>query len=280
MKTFDTVVVSNLKAIYNGFESDKFFFLKVEINDNNFENKYGLPGQFYEIKLDNGKNFALRKPISIYDIVEIEPERTQIVFLIKIVGDGTESLSSLNQGDMLNLLGPLGNSFAIENYKKYLFITGGCGYAPLFYFKKSLLKQTIFQQPEIKWIHGGRDKNEIFNSDVICTDDGSIGYKGNVIPQLIDFIQNYESKFDLKDLKIISCGPKPMLKAVTQFCIQKNIKIDVSLEEYMACGVGVCYGCTVKTKQMINNVQHISYQRVCKDGPVFDGYSIIWDDED
>ena len=282
MKTFNTKTVSSDNAVYQGAKSLNYFMLTVEVNDSNIDNKYGLPGQFYELALPDNDIFRLRIPISIYDIKEHDNEipTTQISFLVKLIGQGTRKLSELKLGDNLNLLGPLGNSFTASNFKKFLFITGGCGYAPLFFFKKQLQLNNINNDIELFWIHGGRDKNEIFESDVICTEDGSVGYKGNVIPQLEKFLLDFESKYNLSNLKIISCGPKPMLKAIIDICKTKNISIDVSLEEYMACGVGVCYGCAVKVKQMINNTENSTYLRVCKDGPVFNGHNIIFDDND
>lgn len=275
MKIFDTTVIENTNMIYKSVESENYKLIKVKPNCNdNFD--LGSPGQFYELSINNDQDFKLRVPISIYNI-----ENNQIQFLIKIIGNGTKKLAQLKEGDTLNLFGPLGNTFDLkennfQNITNLLFVTGGCGYAPLVYYKEYLRKHSKFSDINIKWIHGGKNKNEIFESDISCTDDGSYGIKGNVLESVENFITDYESKFNLKTLKIVGCGPKPMLIAVHKICSSMNIAFDVSLEEYMACGAGVCYGCAVK---VINSDGTRDFKRVCKDGPVFNAYDIDWKSE-
>jgi dihydroorotate dehydrogenase electron transfer subunit len=217
------------------------------------------PGQFCQLRPAEDTFPALRKPISIYKVTD-----GKIQFLIKNVGEGTNRLSRLMSGELLDVLGPLGNSFTIKNEQHVLLVSGGVGYPPL-----ALLK-TKLSAPHIHWLHGGRTGDDAFPADEIYTDDGSVGKKGLVIEGLKTYLEQHNVDI------IYACGPKPMLAACVQIAKTKNIPIQVSLESYMACGIGVCYGCVVAMKSEANASLH--YRRVCKDGPVFNGYEVNWDE--
>jgi len=253
MNIFKTKIVSHTMV------STNYLLVKVEALTKGNVN-LGLPGQFYEIK-PLGDNFQLRVPISIYDV-----EKQYISFLIKIVGEKTKRLQGLKAGDELDILGPLGNTFETEEDKKYLFVSGGAGYAPLNYLYSAYTHPT-----NITWIHGGRNKEEVHfartaERTIICTDDGSVGVKGLVTDEALKAIST--TKFD----KAFTCGPVPMMKALFEICQSANIPLIVSLEEYMGCGVGVCYGCAVKIKSESGAE---TYVRVCKTGPVFEAKNIV-----
>ncbi|HPM03271.1 MAG TPA: dihydroorotate dehydrogenase electron transfer subunit [Candidatus Cloacimonadota bacterium] len=231
-----------------------YFILSVKIEDK--LDAYGKPGQFYELKVNNTQR--LRIPISIYDV------RDNVVdFMIKDIGAGTHELGLYNENESIQLMGPLGNTFrqATDN-ENCLLITGGVGYAPLFFFKK------MNQQANIVWFHGGRDSQEVFPADRIYTNDGSTGIKGFVTADLKVYFN--ENKVD----RILTCGPRIMMKHIVDIA-QDHVKdIETSLEEYMACGMGVCYGCVTKIK----NGDDFVYKTVCKDGPIFQGSEVIWDE--
>ena len=229
---------------------------KADISDN-----LGLPGQFYELKAPS-ECFQLRIPISIYNA-----EGQIVSFLIKIVGERTKQLQQMRVGDELDMIGPLGNTFKVEENKKYLFITGGVGFAPLHYLYRHSKNNDII------WIHGGRDREEVNYIDdkhpvIICTDDGSVGRKGFVT----EFVKEALAKTTFH--KVYACGPVPMMKAVVEICKVAELPLIVSLEEYMGCGVGVCHGCAVKLRSKSGAE---SYVRVCKAGPVFDAKMIAWE---
>ncbi len=236
------------------FLTESYFLLKLQIN---YEaNSLGEPGQFYELKVPD--TVKLRIPISIYDA-----DNESVTFMIKIIGEGTLALSKLKIGDKLNALGPLGNTFTKpEKEKTHLLISGGVGYAPLFFLKKNNPACSF------TWFHGGRDKNEVFQADKIYTNDGSLGVKGFVTAELDTYLQN--NKTDI----IYTCGPKIMMKNIVAIADKYNVHVDASLEEYMACGMGVCYGCVTKIKHEDGFV----YKTVCKDGPIFKGSEVIWDE--
>jgi dihydroorotate dehydrogenase electron transfer subunit len=218
------------------------------------------PGQFFELKNPELTHPMLRKPISVYDV-----QSETVSFMIKRLGKGTEQLALLKAGDKLDLLGPLGNTFPLVKGDKAVLVSGGIGYPPLFFLKKQL----IGSGKQVYWLQGGRSKDDIFPADEIWTDDGSAGKTGFVTDGLLDYLKGNQTDV------IYACGPKPMLKACADIAAKHNIPIYVSLEEYMACGIGVCHGCAVKVKA--DNAIGVDYKTVCKDGPVFDAREVIWD---
>jgi dihydroorotate dehydrogenase electron transfer subunit len=256
----------NLKITQHTMLSSNYLLLKAttltDITD------LGLPGQFYEIKL-HGDGFQLRVPISIYNV-----ENNSISFLIKIVGEKTKKLKEMNVSDILDVIGPLGTTFEQVSgirVEQCLLVSGGCGYAPLNFLYHHLCGGD-FQSTNTTWIHGGKNADEVsFATNdtpiTICTDDGSIGEKGYVTEAVKSAIN--KTKYDI----VFSCGPIPMMKALHQLCQAENIPLIVSLEEYMACGVGVCYGCAVKVR---GKGGEELYVRVCKEGPVFDANDVVF----
>ena len=216
------------------------------------------PGQFVTVKLPQilpGQRLGI--PISVY-----QADESSFTLFIKILGEGTRILSHVTQDMELDVLGPLGNGFSIASHKNVLLISGGVGYPPLKFLKDMLV------DCQVTWIHGGRSSSDIFPCDFPCTEDGSQGKKGLVTSKLTELLKT--KKFDIA----YSCGPNPMLKAVAAILKENNIPLEVSLEEYMACGIGVCYGCAV---QVVSADKEPLYKRVCKDGPVFNANEIVWE---
>lgn len=210
-------------------------------------------GTFLNISL-NDSRFILRRPISIFSSNE---ENKQITIIYKTLGEGTKKLSEIREGNTLNVLGPLGTGFPIQDDSKtVLLIGGGVGVPPLYELGTRLKKEgkTVIS------VLGFRDKESIFAKEefeslgkvVICTDDGSYGKRGLVT----DAIEEEGIVFDT----LYACGPKMMLKAIDEK-YRESKKGYLSFEERMACGIGACYGCMTKTK--------VGLKRVCKDGPVF-----------
>ena len=216
-----------------------------------------VPGQFVMVECNKTNVPFLRRAISINQC------RDGIVSLMfAVVGDGTEALAMVEEGDSVSLLGPLGRGFDcnIEN-QKIAMIGGGIGKAPFEYLSDVLLAKNN----ELTFIVGGRTKAQLQGLDcynhknvklLYATEDGSLGEKG--------FVSQYFDQINDVD-RIYACGPTPMLAVVKKFADSKQIKCQLSLEGKMACGVGVCLGCTCKS----GNPDAAVYPKVCQDGPVF-----------
>jgi dihydroorotate dehydrogenase electron transfer subunit len=220
------------------------------------------PGQFVQAKVEDNPETFLRRPLSIHDV---DPEKNTIKILIQVVGKGTQKLSNLKEGEILNLIYPLGNSFSLPAENAHiLLIGGGCGVAPLLFLGKYLKSNGY--NPEI--LLGFRNSDRIIEYEeyktigtvYLTTEDGSKGEKGFVT----DHPVLKERRFD----HVYCCGPESMMKAVAGYCLKKDIVCEVSLENLMACGFGVCLCCVVNTVD--GNVC------TCTDGPVFNIKKLKW----
>lgn len=220
------------------------------------------PGQFIEVKVSKTYEPFLKRPISIYNV---DKENSIIEFIFQVRGRGTKILSEIQEGEMITVIGPLGNgTFNINNCKNIAIIGGGIGIFPLYELAKTSKGKT-----NINTYLGFRNKDfvvledefkEVSNSLTITTDDGTYGESGYAIDYLI-------SDFEKQNIDgIFACGPLPMLRKVKEFAESKNIYCQISLEQRMACGIGACMGCSVKAKTPEDSPW---YARVCKDGPVF-----------
>ena len=221
------------------------------------------PGNFAEIMINNSPEIFLRRPFSIFDV---DYEKNTITFFIKAIGKGTRLLGTLRQGDKLNIMYPLGNSFSSPPGKKVLIVGGGSGIAPFILLGRQLQEQGV----QMTFLFGGRDSDSIlmterfspFGEVLITTEDGSAGEKGLVTGHSIFS----DDKFDFDH--VYTCGPDPMMKAVAKIAMNKQVSCEASLENTMACGIGACLCCVVDTQK--------GYKCVCTDGPVFDVKNLKW----
>ncbi|MBN1781591.1 dihydroorotate dehydrogenase electron transfer subunit [bacterium] len=221
------------------------------------------PGQFVHMRVSTGLDPLLRRPFSIHRAHESAGE---IELLYRVVGSGTATLRDLKPGDVVNLMGPLGNGFDLEKPVDHaVVVAGGMGGAPVFYLIDALLKRN--KRVTLLW--GTRDGREIFDEAdfeargvalKIATEDASKGHNGLVTDLLKTFLAQHAGSAGLGGYV---CGPEPMIRAVQDIVRSTDFLWQASLEEQMACGVGVCLGCAVKLKTG-------EIQMVCKDGPVFD----------
>lgn len=218
-----------------------------------------MAGQFVEVYPDNGINL-LSRPISI---CEINKEEGILRLVFQIVGKGTKLFSELKFGDEVRLLGPCGNGYTLSEGKSVL-VGGGIGVPPLIETCKQLKGKKIV----VLGFRSGSFLVEEFEKlgakVYVATDDGSVGFKGNVV----DLLRAEGIKGDM----IYSCGPKIMLKFLSMYAEENNIPCQVSMEERMACGIGACVGCVVQIK----DGEGWAYKKVCKDGPVFDSREVCW----
>lgn len=220
-------------------------------------------GQFVNIRVNSSSEYLLRRPISI---CEINKDSNTFVVIYRAEGDGTKILSNLKEGELVDILGPLGNGYNIKSLttgQTALLVGGGIGVPPLYELAKK------FNEQGIKTIHvlGFNNKEDVFYKEkflelgntYVSTVDGSFDEVGYVT----DVITKYNLQYD----KYYSCGPLPMLKALKDMNNQKEGYL--SLEERMACGIGACYACVCKTK--VDDTA-----RICYDGPVFKAEEIIF----
>ena len=221
------------------------------------------PGQFISI-YPKDKSLLLPRPISI---CEVNADKTALRVVYRIAGKGTEQFSLYNSGETLNVLGPFGNGFPLEKGegKRVFLIGGGIGIPPMLELARRLnaKKQIVL---------GYRDNLCFLEEDMkqcgqvyIAAEDGSVGTKGNVL----DAIRENGLEADM----IYACGPMPRLRAVKSYAAEKGIPAYISLEEHMACGVGACLGCVVKTKE-IHHHTNVHNARICTDGPVFEAEEV------
>lgn len=211
------------------------------------------PGQFFMLKtLDN--SFLLPRPISVHDVKE-----DKVVFLYRIEGHGTTIISKTLPNHEIQIFGPLGNGFDLEKINgKIAIVGGGIGIAPLLYLAKKLKKENTDVYLGFKdTVYCIEEFEQCSNKVIIATENGSIGDKGYITSSIN--VENYDT--------IITCGPNIMMEKVIEMCKEKKVKVFASLESRMACGIGACLGCAVETKK--------GNQRVCKEGPVFNGEELL-----
>lgn len=223
------------------------------------------PGQFYMLQANSTYDPLLKRPFSFFSA-----EEGTISFLYRIRGKGTLALAALRPGASLSVIGPLGNAYPIPE-GDYTAVAGGIGIASLY----SLLAAAP-GMASLFW--GGRNENELLlpervrplvKSMFITTDDGSVGMKALVTVPLQEYLRQHPGQ------PVYACGSTPMMKAVAEVCAEAGSRCFVSLETYMACGVGACLGCVVKIRD--EGYPEGKFRSVCKDGPVFDASTVLWE---
>lgn len=230
------------------------YMLKVEVTEENAQ--LPLAGQFYMLRAMK-TGILLGRPISIFH-AEKTPHGVELQFLILVKGKGTQELCALEADDKIQLLGPLGNTFAKpEATDKVCIVGGGIGVAPVAGFSENLNPNTYDFYACFKSGSYGLENVKAKNL-IITTDDGSVGTKG-----MVSAVLTAQKLKDEGYSVVYACGPTPMLAYIKSICQEANIKCWISMEARMACGMGVCLGCTIPTTE--------GYKRCCKDGPIFDG---------
>jgi dihydroorotate dehydrogenase electron transfer subunit len=219
------------------------------------------PGQFLNVRVSEKVFPLLRRPFSVCDV-----EGDYIYLMFNIMGEGTSILAQKPIGSEINMLGPLGHGFNLEgNFDTAVIVAGGLGAAPFPYLTRLLNKKKKI----ISFI-GGKTKDDVITYKIInvheATDDGSLGFKGNVVQLLNENVNSLKSD----KIKIFACGPTVMLRALKEFCIDNDFDCEVSTECAMACGFGICQGCPIESTH-----QKEKYLLVCQDGPVFNIKDVV-----
>lgn len=224
--------------------------------------RQATPGQFVHIRVSALRDPLLRRPLSI---AGVDARQGTVTFIYRIVGVGTQLLSRVTAGAVIDCMGPLGHGFKME-CSRPLLVGGGMGIAPLVF-----LAQRLCPRP-MEIIIGGRSRDEMFWTDIlgtlcdnlhVTTDDGTLGQQGVSVDLLPGLLQR--NSYDM----IYACGPRPMLGKTARLAAETGIPCQVSLEEHMACGVGACLSCTCASR-------HGGRKKICSDGPVFWSGEVVW----
>lgn len=243
-------------VVENRHITGKDYFLTVKVSEEIAETV--KPGQFGMVQVRDKEQYdpLLHRPLGIFNV-----EENEVSFLYRVYGRGTKFLTEVTTN--VSLLLPLGNYFE-DDGEKYLFVAGGIGIGGLFYAAR------VFSEKgkSVKFLYGERSAESLsglpflrkYNVDFeVYTEDGSYGKRGFVTDEL----ENYT------EYKWLVCGPTPMLRVVKETAERLNVDCLLSLDSRMACGVGACLGCTVKTTE--------GYKRCCVDGPIFNSKIVIFE---
>lgn len=229
------------------------------------------PGQFLMVKVA-GMSPLLRRPFGVH-----AAENSDLAILYEVTGAGTEALSGKKAGEEIGIIGPLGRGFkvAFSRESRVVLIAGGMGVAPLHYLAQTLVLSARKNRPPLVLL-GAQNKAGVLCERefkklgcevMIATDDGSRGFRGYVT-QLLGNIFSKSQELKAQS-HMCACGPAPMLKEISRLSVLFGVPAEISLEEHMACGFGACMGCAIMTTE--------GPRRVCREGPVFDASSIVWD---
>jgi dihydroorotate dehydrogenase electron transfer subunit len=270
MNNFKTIILSN-QEIASGY-------YRMRILAPDFGN-VARPGQFVMFRVQTSLPPLLRRPFGIFRTgflpadCDGQPAKEFLEILYKVVGSGTTIMSSLHEGDRVEVLGPLGRGFDVGNPdSEKILVGGGIGLVPLYMLARELVKTS-----KVRLLMGGRRRDDIIVvteferlgvETYVSTEDGSLGEEGLVTQVLERKLQKYP------EADVYACGPTPMLEAVQQLCATRKVSLQVSLEALMACGVGACLGCVVKG--VGHTDQSPRYLCTCKEGPVFRTEQLDW----
>lgn len=222
------------------------------------------PGQFVHIRTNDGYEPFFRRPFSVYR------DKRYIEVFYEAVGPGTTIMSKMKKGDDIDMLGPVGTPFELpgKDIKQVVMIGGGIGIAPFLLLTDKLKRRKL----DLVLLYGGRTRGHVYPMKefkdngckvYVATDDGSVGKKGRVSELFSKIDTNPQSTM------IYTCGPHAMMHAVQQFAKKHELKGQAACEEIMACALGACLGCSIKTTN--------GFKTVCYDGPVFDLQEIIFE---
>ncbi|PLX65713.1 MAG: dihydroorotate dehydrogenase electron transfer subunit [Denitrovibrio sp.] len=253
------------KIVRNQKLNDKYYLLEIKCEEFVREAKVG---QFIMINTrhqDYTNDPLLRRPLGV---ANIEGDKFSLVYMI--VGKGTRLLSECQKDTEISFSAPLGSTFTLLRKKRTALLAGGIGIAPVYWLAKTLKEAGCV----VDLYYGGRTMDDVVLLEelkettdhlVVTTDDGSAGIKGLVTDPFGENVNSYD--------QIYACGPKGMLRAVSEIAMGADVPVEVSLDERMACGLGACLGCIIYVKEGDETLQ----KRCCVEGPVFDGSKVVWD---
>ena len=305
---FDALVRENRRI------GERFYKLKLEFSGEGAEAFGGFrPGQFAQVDISGtalppaemipeelrdsaGRDVLLRRPFSFTDVTS-DRGRTWAELLYCVVGPSTLRMTTLQAGDALSVLGPLGNGFWVpEGKKAALLVAGGMGSPPVQCLARMLAKdypeitptafagaKTAEDLPfEGRMDEVSRELGFLLKEfgrhgieSMVATDDGSAGFKGLVTDCVVEWLKDNSAA--CKEMIIYACGPEAMLAKVAGIAKERGIDCQVSMERRMACGIGICQSCAVECR--IEGSSETVYKLCCKDGPVFDAREVVFSEK-
>ena len=247
-----------------------------------------VPGQFAMLRIPDRSDPLLARPLAVFDTVAVEGRSRYADFIYLVHGKFTTALPSLRVGDEMLVWGPLGNGFDPPAVDHLVLVAGGIGQTALLALGRERLGAAAYGAPprttprarRVTFCWGARHAGmfgaiDDFRSagfDVhLATLDGSAGVRGTVI----DLLDRVVSRSGGESMHVACCGPGPMMAAVAKWAADRQTGCDVSLEEPMACGIGICFTCVAKIRQPDGSWD---YRRTCIEGPIFDARDVVWAD--
>lgn len=225
-----------------------------------------LAGHFFTLRITNSISPLLRRPFAFSGF---DPASGRASCIYQVRGNGTELLATLGERAPLDIIGPLGRPFPLPAPgEQPVLVAGGIGLGPILFLSRALASAGIVSP----FIFGCRSaaffpQRAFYGIPVtVCTDDGSLGFRGTVA----DYLKSISTGLPARTV-LYCCGPHPMLRGCHDFALQRSIRCIVSVEQTMACGVGACMGCAVRMRGST------PYARACKEGPVFESGDLLWD---
>lgn len=245
-----------------------------------------LPGQFIMLRLASCEDPLLGRPLALYDtVLDASGNAVGLDIVYLVLGKMTSRLVQLSVGGKLELWGPLGNGFLPQPTTHLVMVAGGIGQTPFPALAQEYLGHRCYGDPprdvpraqRVSFCYGARsahyladvERFEQLGVDVkLSTDDGSCGHHGLVTDVLEELLSA-----DRGDIRVVCCGPEPMMAATAKLAAELDVPCQVSLETPMACGIGICFTCVARVRDEAGNWD---YKRTCVEGPVFDAEKILW----
>jgi len=232
-----------------------------------------VPGQFINIEVSATHAPFLRMPLSV---CAVDSNAGTVDLLYENMGPKSAAFTRLRPGEQTHCLGPLGKGFSAPALgARAVLVGGGIGVPPMMFWGRTLLEQGI----DVTLLVGARSASKHLPDELLkggttllrrASDDGSLGHHGLVTDLLRDELTRGVCS-------VFTCGPHVMMAAVAALCVEADVPCQVSLEEYMACGIGICVGCVVRVANPEGGSEYADYSRICVDGPVFDARHISWE---
>lgn len=238
-----------------------------------------VPGQFFMLRIAGGNDPLIGRALALFD----RHDGLELVYLVK--GKFTTRLARMSPGELVDVIGPLGNGFSTTPVDHLIMVAGGIGQTPFLALGREAIGHQSFGQPvrtngyakRVSFCYGVRSADYLAALDLfeqasirvhIATEDGSIGAPQRVTGPLEKLLLEESGE----STRVVVCGPEPMMAAVSKLCLKYDVPCEVSLETPMACGIGICFTCVAK----IGCEQDWDYKRTCVEGPIFDAKDVVW----